>query len=121
MIAPHLRSRFRVRGLDIESPAGDVVDEFMRLDVREIEAVAESFSGAGAVLHLAAQPAEADFRERLLPWNIDATWAVYEAAVRAAVPRFVFASTLQTIQGYEPGETVPANASPRPTSVYGAT
>jgi uronate dehydrogenase len=121
MIAPHLRQRFRLRGLDVEAPMGDVTDEFIAVDVREIEAVAASFAGADAVLHLAAQPAEADFRERLLPRNLDATWAVYEAAVRARVPRFVFASTLQTIQGYDEGETVPPAASPRPTSVYGAT
>jgi uronate dehydrogenase len=121
MIAPRLRSQFRLRGLDLEEPAGDVVDEFVTGDVREIETVAESLGGADAVLHLAAQPAEADFRERLLPRNIDGTWAVYEAAVRTGVPRFVFASTLQTIQGYGPAEAVPPNASPRPTSVYGAT
>jgi nucleoside-diphosphate-sugar epimerase len=121
MIAPRLRPQFRLRGLDLEEPAGNVVDEFVTADIREIERVAESLAGADAVLHLAAQPAEADFRERLLPRNIDGTWAVYEAAVRAGVPRFVFASTLQTIQGYAPGETVPTDASPRPTSVYGAT
>jgi len=84
MIAPHLRQRFRLRGLDVEAPMGDVTDEFIAVDVREIEAVAASFAGADAVLHLAAQPAEADFRERLLPRNLDATWAVYEAAVRVS-------------------------------------
>src|SRR4051794_7363162 len=117
MIAPHLREQFWLRGLDVEAPTGDVTDEFIAADVREIDTVAASFADADAVLHLAAQPAEADFRERLLPRNLDGTWAVYEAAVRARVPRFVFASTLQTIQGYDEGETVPPGASPRPTSV----
>ena len=121
MIAPHLRSQFRLRGLDVQAPAPEIVDEFVATDVRDIEAVAESFAGADAVLHLAAQPAEADFRDRLLPRNLDGTWAVYEAAVGARVRRFVFASSLQTIQGYDEGERVPPNASPRPTSVYGAT
>jgi len=120
-IAPHLRTRFELRGLDVDRPAADVVDEFVNADIRDVDAVAEALSGAAAVLHLAGQPAEADFRERLLPRNVDGTWAVYEAAVRAGTPRFVFASTLQTIQGYDPGETVPPNAAPRPTSVYGST
>jgi uronate dehydrogenase len=119
MIAPHLRLRFRLRGLDVEEPADGVVDEFVHIDIREVEAVAESLAGASAVVHLAAQPAEADFRELLMPRNIEGTWAVYQAAVYAKTPRFVFASTLQTIQGYEPEVVVPPNAAPRPTTVYG--
>jgi uronate dehydrogenase len=119
MIAPELRGQFSLRGLDVRPPADHVVDEFVNVDIAEVDAVAESLVGAAAVLHLAAQPAEADFRERLLPRNVDGAWAVYEAAVRAGVPRFVFASTLQTIQGYDPSERVPPNAPPRPTSVYG--
>jgi nucleoside-diphosphate-sugar epimerase len=119
MLAPHLRSQFLLRGLDIEQPAADVVHEFVRANVAEIDAVADALSGAAAVLHLAGQPAEADFRDRLLPRNLDGTWAAYEATVRAGVPRFIFASTLQTIQGYEPGIRVPPHAAPRPTTVYG--
>lgn len=121
MIAPHLRSQFRLRGIDFDEPASEIVDEFVQADVGEIDALAAALAGADAVLHLAAQPAEAGFRDRLLPRNLDGTWAVYEAAVRAGIPRFVFASTLQTIQGYDPSERVPPNAAPRPTSVYGCT
>ncbi|HWJ33207.1 MAG TPA: NAD(P)-dependent oxidoreductase [Gaiellaceae bacterium] len=121
MIAPHLRSQFQLRGLDVDEPKSDVVDEFVNADVREIDTVADALAGAAAVLHLAGQPADADFRERLLPRNLDGTWAAFEAAVRSRTPRFVFASSLQTIQGYEPEVTVPANAAPRPKSVYGST
>lgn len=121
MIAPHLRAQYHLRGIDLEPPGDGVVDDFAHADVRDVEAVAESFAGAAAVLHLAAQPAEADFREHLLPRNIDGTWAAYEAAVRAETPRFVFASTLQTVQGYEADVRVPPAAAPRPTSVYGCT
>lgn len=119
MIAPHLRPQFRLLGIDVEPPATGVVDEFVTADVRDVETVAEQLAGADAVLHLAGQPTEADFRERLLPRNIDGTWAAYEAAVRAGTPRFVFGSTLQTVQGYERGVRVPPAAAPRPTSVYG--
>lgn len=121
LIAPYLRPRFQLRGLDIEEPVAGLVDEFVTADVREVDSVIPALVGATAVLHLAAQPAEADFRERLLPRNLDGTWAVYEAVVRAGIPRVVFASSLQTIQGYGPAERVPANASPRPSTVYGAT
>ena len=93
----------------------------MHADIQDVDAVAGALGECDALLHLAAQPAEAGFREILLPRNVDGTWAVYEAAVQARVPRFLFASTLQTIQGYDPWENVPANAVPRPSSIYGAT
>jgi nucleoside-diphosphate-sugar epimerase len=121
MTLPHLRGRFHFRGFDTAATRSSVVDEFVQLDVRDVDATAAALSDADAVLHFAAQPAEADFRELLLPRNLDATWAMYEAAVRAGVPRFVFASTLQTIQGHDRAATVPPNAEPRPISVYGCT
>jgi uronate dehydrogenase len=46
---------------------------------------------------------------------------VFEAAVRARVPRIVFASTVQTVEGYGATVRVPADAEPRPISVYGCT
>lgn len=121
MIAPQLRAQFQVRGIDVAQPPAGVVDEFVQADVRDIATVASALVGARALVHLAAQPAEADFRERLLPWNLEGTWAAYEAAEQAGTARFIFASTLQAIQGYEPGTHVPTAAAPRPTSVYGAT
>jgi len=121
MIASDLRSAFHVRGLDVVAPGDNIVDDFVKTDVREIDTVSEAASGAAAMLHLAGQPAEADFRQHLLPRNLEGAWAAYEAALRAGTPRFVFASTLQTIQGYEPEFRVPRHASPRPSTIYGST
>jgi uronate dehydrogenase len=78
-------------------------------------------AGVTAVVHLAAQPSEADFRSNLLPKNIDGTWTVFHAASQAAVPRVVFASTIQTIDGYPQDVRVDPEMPPRPSSVYGAT
>lgn len=120
MVAPRLRAAFQLRGIDLVAPA-ESEDEFVRANVRDVDAVAAALLGAVAVLHLAAQPAEAEFRETLLPQNLDATWAVYEAAVRAGVPRFIFASTVQTVDGYPAGATIAPGDPPRPVSVYGCT
>jgi uronate dehydrogenase len=57
----------------------------------------------------------------LLPKNLDGTWAVYEAAVLARVPRFVFASTVQTVEGFRPGVVAVPEDPPRPVSVYSCT
>jgi uronate dehydrogenase len=119
MISPTLRSIFRLRRLDLRLTQVEGDDEVLAGDVRDVELVKGACDGVAAVLHLAAQPAEADFRARLLPRNIDATWAVFEASVRAGVPRLVFASTIQTISGHS--MKAPADAAPRPVSVYACT
>jgi len=121
LIAPMLRSAFRLRRLDIREAQVEGDDEVVTGDVRDVALVASACSGVAAVVHLAAEADEADFRGKLLPDNIDATWAVFEAAVQAKVPRFVFASSIQTIGGYPEPVPVPSDAAPRPVSTYGCT
>ena len=121
MISPMLRPSFRLRRLDIRAATVESDDEVITGDARDLDLVEDACRGVLAIVHLAAQPAEADFRTRLLPRNIDASWAVFEGATRANVPRFVFASSIQTIGAYPSTGDVPANASPRPSSVYGCT
>ena len=121
LIAPTLRAEFRLRLLDRVALGGVADDEVVRADVRDVRALETACSGVTALVHLAGQPAEASFRDVLLPENLDGTWAAYEAAVRSEVPRFVFASTLQTVEGNPPGTLVAVDLPPRPTSVYGCT
>ena len=120
-IAPLLRTQFRLRRLDVVSQERHDDDDLVQADARDVDAVVSACTGVKAVIHFAAQPAEADFRTMLLPRNLDATWAVYEAAVLAGVPRFVFASTTQTVEGFPAGATVAPDEPPRPVSVYGCT
>ena len=89
--------------------------------MRDIDAIASACTGVKAVIHLAAQPAEADFRSVLLPRNVDGTWAIYEAAVRAGVPRLVFASSIQTVDGAPTEARILPDDPPRPVSVYACT
>jgi nucleoside-diphosphate-sugar epimerase len=113
--------RFRLRRLDLAEQDPTADDEIVTADIRDIDAMRDACSGARAVVHLAAQPAEADFRSLLLPKNLDGAWAMFEAASSAGVPRFVFASTIQTIDGYPPHVRVTPDMPPSPSSVYGAT
>ena len=121
MISPTLRLVFQLRRLDLEPAQPLEDDEVISGDVRDVDLVEGACEGVAAVVHLAAQPAEADFRSRLMPRNIEATWAVFEAAVRAKVPRVVFASSIQAIDGYGERALVPADAAPRPVSAYACT
>jgi nucleoside-diphosphate-sugar epimerase len=121
LIAPILRDEFRLRRLDVAPQRPEADDELVEADVRDVDAVANACAGVDAIVHLAAQPDEADFRSVLLPQNLDGTWAVFEAAVRARVPRVVFASTIQTVDGNPSEERVSPDLPPRPVSVYACT
>ncbi len=81
----------------------------------------ELFEGVDTVIHLAGDP------RPLAPWkplaahNIEATINVFRAAARYKVSRVIFASSMQTMEGYRyTGRPVPADAAPRPVSFYGA-
>ena len=102
-----------------QEPAAD--DEIVVADIRDVEALEGACDGAAAVVHLAGEPAEAEFRTRLLPSNLDGTWAALEAATRTAVGRFVFASTIQTMLGHPAERLVSPDDEPRPISVYACT
>lgn len=121
MISPSLRPAFRLRRLDLVPVRADGDDEVLTGDVRDADFVERACAGVTAVVHLAAEPDEADFLTRLLPRNIEGTWAVFEAVTRAKVPRLVFASSIQTIKGYPDTTPVPADAAPRPESTYACT
>ena len=121
LIAPTLRAEFQLRRLDVVSQQRSADDELVQADVRDVDAVVSASRGVRAVIHLAAQPTEAKFRSVLLPRNLDGTWATYEAAVRAKVPRFIFASSIQTVDGAAVDVSVSPNDPPRPVSVYAAT
>lgn len=121
LIAPRLRAEFRLRWLDIAEQEAQDDDELVEADIRDVDAVVAACADVSAIVHLAAQPAEADFRSLLLPQNLDGTWAVFDAAVVAGVPRIVFASTVQTVDGNPLDIRVSPADPPRPVSVYGCT
>jgi UDP-glucose 4-epimerase len=121
LLTPALRKEFRLRVLDLSPQRAEADDETVQGDVRDLELTAEACRDVAAVVHLAAQPADAEFRGSLLPRNLDGAWAIFEAAVSAHVPRLVFASSLQVLQGYPPDYIVPADAAPRPISTYACT
>lgn len=81
----------------------------------------ELFASADAVLHLAGDP------RPWAPWppladnNVEATLNVFRAAAKHKVRRVVYASTLQTMEGYRYScGPIAADAPPRPVSLYAA-
>jgi uronate dehydrogenase len=120
-LCPLLREKYALRLLDLKPVplAGD--DEFVLADIRDTEQVREACEGVKAVVHLAAISDEDDFRSKLLPFNVDGAYSVFEAARLARVPRFIFTSTGQTVLHYGRGNWVTPEMPPRPWTVYACT
>jgi nucleoside-diphosphate-sugar epimerase len=99
-------------------------------DVTDLAALERAFAGADAVVHLAANAnAYADWDEVLRP-NVIGGYNAYEAARRAGVRRFVFASSNHALGMYMRDDDRFTNASHpdevavaapvRPDGLYGA-
>ena len=69
-------------------------------DISDLEAIKPAFVGIDVVVHLAAQLPGGPW-ESLLRTNLVGTYNVFEAARLAGVSRVVFASTGDTIRGWE--------------------
>ncbi len=112
------RERYLVRCLD-RAPVPGVADA-IQADLTDQKALIEAAKGCDAVVHLAAIRDEADFMTEILPNNIVGVYNMYEAARRANVRKFVFASTVQTETGYGYNDFVTPDMPAWPTTYYGA-
>jgi uronate dehydrogenase len=122
MLRPRLARPGRVlRLLDVApfaAPPGEAEDA-VTASVTDLPALTRAFAGADAVIHLGGISGEASW-ERTLDVNINGTYAVFEAARRAGVPRVVYASSNHAV-GFTPREEFPAAdyAYPAPDTYYG--
>jgi nucleoside-diphosphate-sugar epimerase len=95
-------------------------EDVAALDVTDADACHRVFTGADAVVHLAAVPDPAATWEQLLPANVLGTYHVAEAAAACGVRRLVLASSLHAVS--VPSETqLRETDPPRPGNLYGAT
>jgi NAD+ dependent glucose-6-phosphate dehydrogenase len=120
-LLPLLRARFALRLFDLEPVERMEDDEFVQGDIRDLEGVKQACNGVSAVIHLAAVSDEDDFRTKLLPFNVDGTYSVFEAARLAGVPKVVFASTGQTILHNGKGTWITPAMPARPWTIYACT
>ncbi len=91
------------------------------LDITDPEACRAAFTGADAVVHLAAVPDPRAEWNALLPANVIGTHHVAAAAAECGVRRLVLAGSAQAVAGYPIDTQVRAADPPRPENLYGAT
>jgi nucleoside-diphosphate-sugar epimerase len=128
-----LERGFEVRALDSLRFGGEsllgLLDhddfEFVKADVRDVEAVRAAMSGVWAVAHLAAivgDPACKQEPELARSVNLTASKSVYQQAEAAGVERFVFASTCSNYGKMKDGDGLVTEESElRPVSLYAET
>ncbi|NJN84691.1 MAG: NAD(P)-dependent oxidoreductase [Caldilineaceae bacterium] len=101
---------------------GDVGEhELFHLDVADADRCQEACRDIDAVVHLAADPSPAaGFYESLLDSNIKGAYNIFRAAKDQGCNRVVYASSIQTIEGYPLDRLAFPDGPIRPLNMYGA-
>ena len=114
----------RVRGFDLAEPAVpiDGLSELQIGNLTDVEAVNRAVKGVDALIHLAAEPAEADFLTKLLGPNVIGVYHILEAARREQLKRVVVTSSCQVVQAHNwQQRTVKLDEPFNPIGHYGVT
>ena len=124
ILRQHWGDRYRLRLADVRPVMDlDLHEEYVKLDITDLEAFTASCEGIDSVLHLGADPSpRADFYQSLLSLNIIGGYNGFEAARRASCQRLVFASSINAVLGYGQDRRAASWEVPiYPQNVYGAT
>jgi NAD+ dependent glucose-6-phosphate dehydrogenase len=98
-LRPHLTGRYELRLLDKVCFDDTAITE---IDLsRWDERIVDIFRNVDAVVHLAADPYDAKGWDELIQSNLDVLNNVFIAAIKAKVPRVVFASSNHVMGGYQ--------------------
>lgn len=106
-----------VRGADVRAADGVA----LHLDVTDLDAYTATCAGVDTVVHLAGERDHTAGWGRLHGPNVVGAHHAFEAARHAGCRRVVFASSVHTLTGYGPDETLAPDTLPRPGNLYGAT
>jgi nucleoside-diphosphate-sugar epimerase len=125
-----LNKGYEVRGFDSLKFGGDSLYDvmlnpgfdFMQGDIRNPADVKKALEGMDAIAHLAAivgDPACKKYSEEALDTNWNGSVALFEAAEKAGLERFVFASTCSNYGKMpDPDSYVTETSELRPVSLY---
>lgn len=92
-------------------------EELVTASVTDLDALTAACHGVDAIVHLGGLSTENSW-DAILQTNIHGTYAVFEAARRAGVPRVVYASSNHAV-GFHPNQAAPDYLFPRPDTYYG--
>jgi uronate dehydrogenase len=117
-----LREGRTLRLLDVRPSEPAPGTEVVTASVTDLDAMVSACDGVDALVHLGGISGEADWAE-IRDVNIEGTYAAFEAARRAGVPRVVYASSNHAVgfqvQPDDPDLEMPDDLPPRPDTFYG--
>jgi uronate dehydrogenase len=109
---------YKIRFCDIVEPADGDTEGFSKLDLSDLDGMAEAMKGCRALVHLAGHPRDIDWpiiQER----NYTGTYNVLQAARQAGIKTVIYASSNQGF-GLHPATTILSeDLAPRPAGLYG--
>jgi len=124
LLVKHLGNRYDMVLTDIVEPSHTGDHTYIHAELSELAAMENVFNhspGIDTIVHLGADIRREAPWESLLPNNIVATYNVFEAAHRAGVKRIIFASSINSVDGYPEGVQVNTTMPVAPPNLYGAT
>jgi nucleoside-diphosphate-sugar epimerase len=116
----HLKDRYDLVLTDIVDIPESFGFPFVKADISSLESIRPLFEGVHTVIHLAADYRREAPWESLLPNNIVGVYNVFEAAHQAQCKRVIFASSINSVDGYDDGIQIHTNMPVAPLNLYGA-
>ncbi len=116
----HLKDRYELVLTDIVDILESYGLSFTKADISDLAAIRPLFDGVHTVIHLAADYRREAPWESLLPNNIIGVYNVFEAAHQAGCKRVIFASSINSVDGYGEGIQVHTDMPVAPLNLYGA-
>jgi uronate dehydrogenase len=95
-------------------------EEIVIADVGDMKAMEQACRDVDCIVHLAGVPVEQPW-DTVYPANIFGCYTVFEAARRAGVRRFIFASSNHAVGFHRNEKTLDSASLPRPDGYYGVT
>ncbi len=120
LLVHHLKDRYSLVLTDIKEPAETYGFPFTLADISDLSAIGPLFEGVDTVIHLAA-----DYR-REAPWesvlsnNIIGLYNAFEAAHQAGCKKMIYASSINSVDGYPDGIQIKTDMPVAPLNLYGA-
>lgn len=116
----HLKDRYDLVLTDIIDAPETFGFPFVKADISRLESIRPLFDDVHTVIHLAADYRREAPWESLLPNNVIGVYNVFEAAHQANCKRVIFASSINSVDGYPAGVQIHTNMPVAPLNLYGA-
>jgi nucleoside-diphosphate-sugar epimerase len=120
LLVHHLKDRYDLVLTDINEPPEHFGFPFTKADISNLDDIGPLFENVDTVIHLAADYRREAPWESVLPNNVIGTYNAFEAAHQAGCKKMIYASSINSVDGYTDGVQVHTTMPVAPLNLYGA-